>query len=142
MKTSRILFWISLVFFLCSTSLLISGSRVLVMSIGGQATVPLGNFTTALGIIALAVLVWSLICWKGKPNTKWHRMLTFCSATSIGLSTLWWPIGRILSGNWSNTFVNRPSASWWFWNYSYAIVGLSLALLLLFFVGSVLKRIR
>ncbi len=142
MKTIRVLFWISLAFFILSFLLLLSGSSLLVLSLGGQAAIPLGNLTTALGILAFSVLSFCSLRWRGRPNRTWHRYLVTLAGISIGLSVTWWPVGRMLSGNWSNTFINQPLASWWFWNYSYTLVGFPLVLLLLYFLFSLFKRTK
>ena len=132
MRNSKPVFWCALACFLLGCILLISGSPLLVYPIGNQAQIPLGNVTTALGIIALAIMVWCILHWAGTPTSQWHRILAGIAKLAVVLSAIWWPLGRILSGNWTNSFIDRPTASWWFWNSTYAIVAFPLLLLLVF----------
>ncbi|MEM1339020.1 MAG: hypothetical protein AAGF96_14770 [Bacteroidota bacterium] len=139
MKRNRALFWICLVIAVFSALLLITGSPWLVKPLGGQTAPPLGNVTTALGCIALSLMPWFLLRWWGKKTTKWYWSLQFTTVLAFGFSIFWWPVGRMLSGNWSNLFLQRPIASKWFWNYSYGLVSLSFMLLLLICITRILN---
>ena len=142
MQYQKSIFWSALACFLLSLCFLVSGSSLLLLTVGGSAQIPLGNITTALGVIALAILVWSVLVWQGQPTIGWHRMLAWLSKLGVLLSAIWLPLGRLLSGNWSNSFVNRPTASWWFWNTTYGIVGFPLLLLLVFGLLKLSRRNR
>ena len=131
MRNSKLLFWISLFIFLGSLILLVTGSELLLFKIIDDPTVPLGSLTTTLGFLSLTFIV-SYIVFRTSQSKHWNRFFYGMLSFSFILSLFWLPLGRYLSGNWSNSFINRPDESLFFWNYTYFTVSFPLGILLLF----------
>ena len=131
MRKLNWVFWIALLIFLVSTFLLVTGSEWLLVELIKSPSIPLGSISTALGIIALHVLVYTVI-QRLTVVKIWESVFLGILFFSFVLAIGWLPLGRFLSGNWSNSFFNQPVHSMIFWNYTYVIVGLPLFVLVFF----------
>ncbi len=118
----KLLYKISLIIFLLSLILLITGSPFLMILINKNPEIPLGSLTTALGIIALPTLLFAKVSLTHSMPQTWKKRILIASKIGILLTFFWWPLGRYLSGNWSNSFINIPEQSKLFWNLTYGLI--------------------
>lgn len=145
MSLRRVLFLFSLIIFLTTLVLLITGSKWLLISLSSSANIPSGTFITWLGLIAFPLSMYlgntRLIYTKNKTD-KVFRMLIFIA---IILAVLWVPISYLLADNISFTFSEKNSfrggqdAMKLFWQYTYAVPIYSLIIILLYWIYSAFK---
>jgi len=138
MKIPKPLFWIALFCFVSAVLLLLSGSEILLYEVIKKPSIPFGNISTALGLIAFPLVIGYALNTKKRKN-KLSQILNILLVFGWACTVAWWPLGRFLSGNWRNSFVDRPCQSLLFWNYTYFVVGLLLFILLIHLL-SVLKE--
>ena len=145
MSSSKILFIISLLIFLFSAFLLMTGSSVLLIELNKDPYIPLGTITTWLGIIAIPSSIYWGINNLRAPKRRIHKFLSFLLKLAILLAILWVPISFGLAGNWSFTFSSTPSfqggqlAMKIFWTLSYGIPLLAISVLLIHLCLSLIK---
>lgn len=132
MKKALVL-WIPFLIFLFSSFLLITGSDLLLFEVLTNPYLPMGSITTALGLLSVPVLVFYIVD-KASFSASWKILLRAILSISLVLSLFWLPLGRLLSGNWSNSFTDRPKESLLFWNYTYTALALPLIALVVFFM--------
>ena len=135
----RWLFWSALVVLVLSTYLLVTGSAILLWTLIKKPLVPFGTVSTGLGLIALSIIV-SYISSQQTYSSPVQWFFKTLSGLCLVLALLWMPMGRLLSGNWSNSFIDRPQASLLFWNYTYASVGLPLLVLVIYALNRLWTR--
>lgn len=126
--------------FLLATFLLVTGSPFLMFPILKSPDILLGSLSTALGIIALPTMLFAKLHLNPSIKDKTKRLLLIITKMGVALSTLWWPLGRYLSGNWNNSFHYIPERSALFWALTYALVGYLLLLWFIYAVNLMLTR--
>lgn len=136
MKYRKTLLYISIIIFLISTTLLVTGSSLLTRPLGGNDGIPLGNITTWLGIISIPILI--LFSHKSFYNSD-TTFLSFSNVLKalILLSVFWLPICYLLAGNFNFSFTEKAEfqggqlASRIFWYFTYFIVVAPIVLFLI-----------
>lgn len=145
MSRSKILFIISLLIFLFSAFLLMTGSSVLLFELNKDPYIPLGTLITWLGIIALPMSIYWGVKNFRVPKRPIHKFLSNLLKLIILLAVLWVPISYGLAGNWSNTFTESATfqggqlAMKIFWTLSYGIPLLAISVLLIHLCLSLIK---
>lgn len=135
------LFGLSVIVFFVTAILLLTGSQLLSLELIKQPSLPLGSVITPLGMLSMTLVVF-LLSLKLPFSNFGKTAFIFSLIFSASLALFWLPLGRFLSGNWHNTFVNRPEESLLFWNYTYVTVAAPIALILIVFVKSIWTRIK
>jgi hypothetical protein len=107
MRKRKIGLFVSLVIFGLSLYLLVTGSSVLMLSLSGSKNIPLGTFTTWLGMIALPLIFYFSSKGFREPQSKTARVFALLLKILIVLAILWVPISYLLAGNISNTFTEK-----------------------------------
>ncbi|MBT8186622.1 MAG: hypothetical protein HKP38_12125 [Croceitalea sp.] len=131
-RKSKLAFWLLILVILLSVLLLISGSPILDKSLLENRELPFGNLTTAIGFLAIPLAIMNrVIANKNFPKGIRKLYVAALILASI-LALFWWFYGRLLSGNWSNNFINAPKASEQFWNYTYGILLFPLSILFIY----------
>ncbi|MBT8209880.1 MAG: hypothetical protein KJP14_05070, partial [Eudoraea sp.] len=92
MKHSKLWFMISLIVFIGTGFLLLTGSSVLTISLSRSTNIPLGTFTTWAGIASLPLALYFGIRKLREPTSKKDRFLAYILKILIGLAILWMPI--------------------------------------------------
>ncbi|MUP41969.1 hypothetical protein [Christiangramia aestuarii] len=142
MKKDRILFFLFLLIFLVSATLLISGSSILVVSL---LDVPAGTPITWLGLISLASMVYLGIRAIRHPETGIYKILNWILKLNILLAILWVPICYFLAGNLSFNFSEKATfqggqlAMRIFWIFTYSLVATPLLLILFHYMISLFR---
>ena len=136
-EKNKLLLLTSFFLFLSCLIFLVSGSEMLLLLLIKNPEIPLGNLTTAIGLIAFPI--WVYLAFQLNKNTP-PLILKFLKFNVV-LNILWWPIGRNLSGNWKNSFKNIPEKSELFKNYTFLILGITLVIILFYFILLIYKRI-
>jgi len=135
-------FYLSLLITVLVISLLVTGSSMLNLSIGG---IPLGTFITWSGMICLPLSIYLGISALRAPTTMISRILSLFLKLLLISGILWLPIAYLLAGNLSFTFSEKATfqggqaAMRWFWRLSYGIGIGSLITLLLFWVSKLFE---
>ena len=115
---------------LFGATLLITGSNWLLIPLINKPLVPLGSISTEIAFFCLSYLVMQFT--SRMSGEQLGTFFKIAGTLSMVLSLAWLPLGRYLSGNWSNSFTNNSEASEIFWTFTYAVVALPLLLLLLY----------
>ena len=137
---------VSLITFGLSLYLLITGSSVLMLSLSDSSNIPLGTFTTWLGMIALPFIFYFSIVRLREPESKTDRVFALLLKILIFLAVLWIPISYLLAGNMSNTFTEKAEfqggqlAMKIFWFNSYFTVAAPIVLAMVFGVVSLFRK--
>jgi len=132
---NRRILWllISVIVFISSLYLLMTGSPLLEFSLSKTSYLPLGNLTTWMGTIALPLLVFWSCGGLRKPDTALRKTLSFVLKTVIVLALLWAPVCYLLAGNAGFNFSEQEgfqggqTAMKLFWGYSFGVPIVSLA---------------
>ena len=146
MKKRKIGFIVSLIIFVLSLYLLVTGSSVLMISLSESSNIPLGTFTTWLGMIALPFLFYFTMKRLREPESKTDRVFALLLKILIILAVLWIPISYLLSGNMSNTFTEKAEfqggqlAMKIFWFNSYFTVAAPIVLAMFLGVYSLFRK--
>lgn len=147
MKNRKIWLFISLIVTLLVIILLITGSKVLTISLDENDTIPLGTFITWIGLISLPLAVLLSIKELRIPTRTFNSILSRLLKTILILAILWVPISYLLAGNISFTFGEKTSfqggqiAMKWFWRLCYTIaVGPILILVMYWFSVLFMKK--
>ena len=100
----KYLFLASLIIVLVVIALLASGSPLLTVSLSQEHNVPVGNFITWIGFIALPASIYLGVKRLRYPEDNIDRIMSLVLKTLLLLSILWLPICYLLAGNISFTF--------------------------------------
>jgi hypothetical protein len=135
----RPVFIISLLVIIVVSTLLVSSSSVLVIGLGSDPYIPLGNILTWIGMIAFPISIYSGIFYK---------ILKLLLFIAILLTVFWGVVSFYLADNWSANFGSQEGfrgstrAANYFWNYNYLVVGLPLILLITFWISRIIAVFR
>ncbi len=146
MTTRRLLFILALIVFIVTLVLLITGSKLLLISLSSTQNIPSGTFITWLGLIALPASILLGVNRLYMPKTRLDRLFSKLLLLPLVLAILWVPISYLLAGNLSNTFSEKAvfqggqDAMKLFWIFTYSIPVLSLGLFLLFGIFSAFRK--
>lgn len=148
MNRRKIWFIGSLAIFFTALLLLVTGSSILDNSMSQTRNIPFGNLTTWLGMIALPLSVyWGSNSFR-QPDTRFRSFLAILLKILIILGILWAPICYLLAGNFAfnfsevEGFQGGQSAMRWFWYYSYGLPLACILLLLVFWIITVVRKLR
>lgn len=147
MKKRTAYFLMSLVVFLVSLGLLISGSSILVKPVIPESSVPVGTVSTWLGLIALSLLFVYGNNKLNAPKNNFEQTIRFGFKTCFFLALFWGLVSYLLAGNWSynfktsDEFVGSNEAYEVFRYYTLLVVGLPFLLALFYALISLQKRI-
>ena len=110
---------------------------LLTLSLGG--TLPAGTIITWAGIIALPVLIYLVIKRLHRPVSGAFRFFRAFILVIIAFAMSWGGVAYYLAGNWAfnfsgsvSTFRGSAAASPYFWNYTYFLLALPIAFLLIY----------
>lgn len=144
----KIIITLSLLTFLVSAYLLMSGSELLVKPLIEKPTLPLGNVITWLGFIAFPVSIWFGLNSLYDPKTRTDRIFRSLAIILVVLGLLWAPISFLLAGNLQNNFGGTGivfqgsfEAGQIFWWYSYFLAGAPIVLLVVFGLVKLIKKV-
>lgn len=132
MNKRKLFFWLSLLVFLGSLYLLITGSTLLNYALDDNDSFPLGTLITWAGMISLPLCILLGVKKLRKPSTGFYRFLSLMLKLSLLLGILWAPVCYLLAGNWNYSFSEKEAfqggqtAMRIFWRYSAAIPILAL----------------
>ncbi|MBT8223522.1 MAG: hypothetical protein KJN96_10180 [Eudoraea sp.] len=146
MKHSKLWFMISLIVFIGTGFLLLTGSSVLTISLSRSTNIPLGTFTTWAGIASLPLALYFGIRKLREPTSKKDRFLAYILKILIGLAILWMPICYLLAGNISFSFTEKAEfqggqlAMQIFWYFSYFVAAGPIILFLIYGITSFFKK--
>jgi hypothetical protein len=145
MKRTNIFFILSLGIFILSLYLLATASPALNYPLGKDDTLPLGNFITWVGLIALPMALYWGVGQLRTPGDGLYKILSSAVKALIFLSILWLPISYMLAGNMNfnfgevDAFQGGQLAMKLFWGLS---MGIPLSVLLLFLLHILIRLIR
>lgn len=146
MKHSKLWFMISLIVFIGTGFLLLTGSSVLTISLSRSTNIPLGTFTTWAGIASLPLALYFGIRKLREPTSIKDRFLAYILKILIGLAILWMPICYLLAGNISFSFTEKAEfqggqlAMQIFWYFSYFVAAGPIILFLIYGITSLFKK--
>lgn len=133
-------FWVATIVVILTGLLLISGSSLNTMPLVMDPYIPFGNVMTWFGLICLPL---SLLLYLAL-YANLGRILEVLYGLVLRLAILAgfaWPfVGKYLSGNWANSFVDKPEESALFWTYTEYTVIVSLVIFILIAVQVLLQR--
>ena len=142
----KLLLLLSILIFIASSSLLVSGSWLLVQPVFFAESVPLGTITTWAGIIALPCLIFYSIKSFHLPKDEFMGVFRTINLIIIFLAACWGIVSRFLAGNWSFSFsgyaegfVGSDRAYIVFQQYTIFSLILPLVFLLTFLLGRAFK---
>ncbi|MEM1081840.1 MAG: hypothetical protein AAGH65_09695 [Pseudomonadota bacterium] len=113
-----------------------SGHPVLLLPLLDDPAIPLGNWITAMGLVALATIGVLLLTDRKTNHSRVDAYLAGGQRGLVYLAVFWWPVGALLSGNLSNTFTPANTfqgsalAMQLFWSYTLAVVILPVVLVM------------
>lgn len=129
---TRIAFWLVLLLFLTSASLLVVGSPVLMQPVFGIPNLPAGTPITWIGLVALPLTLRLGIRPLRRPDEPFRTYRVLLNAILL-LALSWGLVSFALAGNWSfrfrgdaPSFQGSAEASVYFWYYTFAVAGLPL----------------
>lgn len=129
---TRIALAVSLLVFVVSLGLLVTGSPLLTATLSARLGLPLGNVITWLGMLALVFALWFGSPGLRVPRSGSDRLYRRAWMVLLVMAALWPFVSYALAGNWSYSFGQREgfrgssAAADWFFRYSYASVLLPL----------------
>lgn len=145
----KIIITLSLITFLFSAYLLLTGSELLMYPLIKSPVLPLGNVITWLGFIAFPLSVWFGIGSLYNPQTKADRIFRRLAIVLVVLGLLWAPVSFLLAGNLTNEFSGSavgfqgsPQASEIFWGFSYVVAAAPVVLILLVLINKFIRLFR
>ena len=127
-SSAKLGFGVALAIFLIVLGLLVTGSPLLVVSLGERLGLPLGNVITWFGMMALVMMIWFGSKGLRKPSSRRDRTYRRLWFVLLALAILWPFVSYALAGNWNFSFGRRDGfrgssdAAEWFFRYSYAVV--------------------
>ncbi len=154
MNKRTLLLLISIILFVITLTLLVTGAEILTYPLLEKPYFPFGNLLTALGFVALPCIFFFGRKRFYEPLSKRDRIFARLFKFVIALSALWIPVSYLLAGNLSNSFGNSDSfqgsqaAGEVFWVYSYSLAALPIVLFLvflatkLFLIGNITKEVK
>ena len=104
MMKRKLLLLLSILIFVASASLLVSGSWLLVQPIFFAKNVPLGTITTWAGIIALPSIIFYSIKGFHPPSDEFMKVFRTINLIIIFIAACWGIVSYFLAGNWSFSF--------------------------------------
>lgn len=141
-------FLISLIILIVVVLLLATASPVLVIELSSDPYIPLGNIITWIGLVAFPIAIYSGIYFIRKPKSVFLKLLKILLLIDIVLAALWFLVSFYLADNWSASFEGNEEfrggirASYYFWNYTYLVVGLPLLLLITYWIYRIIDIFR
>ncbi len=148
MKKNTLGLFLSLSIFVLSVYLLVTSSPALEYPLGNNDTIPLGNFITWAGLIALPMSLYWGIGKLRRPQGSTYRTLSAGLKFLILLSLLWLPVSYGLSGNMNfnfggtTSFQGGQTAMTLFWGLSLGIPVTSFFLLFLHLLLEAFHRLK
>lgn len=100
----KLLLLLSILIFLGSLALILSGSWLLVQPLFFAKSVPLGTITTWAGIIALPCMIFYAIRGFHPPSGEFMKVFRMINIIIIFLSFCWGIASYFLAGNWGFNF--------------------------------------
>ena len=146
MNRRKIYFFSALILTLGSIALLVTGSSLLLLSLGGDTFIPLGTLTTWIGMIALPLTVYWGIKEMRSPSKKLNKVFSGLLKLIIVLGILWAPISYVFAGNFSfsfsvkETFQGGQEAMQWFWRLSYGIAIGAIVVVFMYWVSLLFQK--
>lgn len=137
-----------LLILIVTTLLLLTGSSILSMPLFKGSSIPMGTPITWIGLISLPLSIYFGISKFREPTHTLYKYLGPLLTLSLFAAFLWVPISYVLAGNLSFSFSEKEgfqggqSAMKWFWGYSYAVVILPLALLVMHWIWALAKGLK
>ncbi|MEL7122976.1 MAG: hypothetical protein AAFO07_26240 [Bacteroidota bacterium] len=102
---------------------------------------PVGNLLVGILLTTFPMIFWLL--WKNKVRNRWSNGLL---VIAMILGILWWPYGRLVSGNWFNNFDGSDPAWLWkntsFWYLTYAVPIITLIAVLIRLISSLTIKFK
>jgi len=138
----------SILVFILSLTLLLTGAPLLEIKILKDPYLPVGTLTTWLGMISLPCAIYWGIKELRRPTTLVNQYLSRLLKLCIVLTLVWAPVCALLAGNLAfnfseaESFQGGQSAMRWFWRYSYGLPIASLVLLFAFGLLSIFSRLQ
>ena len=145
---NKIPFLISLILFLTSSFLLVTGSGLLVKPLMPGSDMPWGTIITWIGLIALPALIYFGIGKIRYSGNTIFRILNIANKLAIIFSSIWGFLSYYLANNWAFVFEQQTGfrgslrASSYFRNFTIFIIIIPLTILIFYFTYIIIKKFK
>jgi hypothetical protein len=133
-------FWVATIVVILTGLLLISGSSLITLPLVMEPYIPFGNVMSWFGLICFPLSLLLYLALYANLGRVLEVLYGLVLRLAILAGFAWPFVGKYLSGNWANSFVDRSEESALFWMYTEYTVLVSLIILILITIQVLLQR--